>query len=65
VVDRLQLPERPAQLSSVRPEISSGVAVWAHIGGFFAGFVLVKLFENPALVRARTWCDGAPIPNHW
>jgi len=53
-VDRATTPERPAQLSSVRPEISSGVAVWAHIGGFFAGFVLVKLS------RTRRWCVRAP-----
>ena len=30
-----------------------GVAVWAHIGGFVAGLLLVKLFENPALVARR------------
>jgi len=30
-----------------------GVAVWAHIGGFVAGAVLVKLFENRQLVAAR------------
>jgi membrane associated rhomboid family serine protease len=31
----------------------SGVAVWAHIGGFFAGVILVKLFERPQLVSAK------------
>jgi len=41
------------QLSSVRPDVSSGVAVWAHIGGFIAGLVLIKVFENPRLVAAR------------
>lgn len=41
------------QLSALRPDVSSGVAVWAHIGGFAAGVVLVKLFENPALVEER------------
>jgi membrane associated rhomboid family serine protease len=30
-----------------------GVAVWAHVGGFVAGLVLVKLFENRELVEAR------------
>jgi membrane associated rhomboid family serine protease len=40
-------------LSSVRPDVSSGVAVWAHIGGFLAGIVLIRLFENPALVTRR------------
>lgn len=41
------------QLSAVDPEVSGGVAVWAHVGGFLAGVVLVKLFENRALVRQR------------
>lgn len=31
-----------------------GVAVGAHVGGFVAGLVLVKLFENRKLVEART-----------
>jgi membrane associated rhomboid family serine protease len=33
--------------------MSGGVAVWAHIGGFLGGMVLVKLFENPRLVAQR------------
>lgn len=41
------------ELTAVRPDVSSGVAVWAHIGGFVAGVVLVKIFENPALVERR------------
>ena len=45
----LGLPE----LMQVRPDVSGGVAVWAHVGGFVAGMVLVKLFEQPALVRRR------------
>ncbi|HSG80901.1 MAG TPA: rhomboid family intramembrane serine protease [Gemmatimonadota bacterium] len=32
---------------------AGGVAVWAHIGGFFAGLILVKLFERPQLVEAK------------
>jgi len=42
------------ELSSMRRDISSGVAVWAHVGGFVAGVVLVKLFENRSLVSRRT-----------
>ena len=34
------------------PEMG-GVAVWAHVGGFVAGVLLVKVFENRTLVRAR------------
>ncbi|MGH7503633.1 MAG: rhomboid family intramembrane serine protease [Longimicrobiales bacterium] len=35
------------------PLDGGGVAFWAHIGGFIAGVVLVKLFENRQLVAAR------------
>lgn len=30
-----------------------GVAFWAHVGGFLAGFVLTPLFRNPRLVDAH------------
>lgn len=35
------------------PVDTGGVAVWAHVGGFVAGVVLVKLFVDPKLVAAR------------
>ena len=41
------------QLMTVDREVSGGVAVWAHIGGFIAGVVLVKLFVNEELHRRR------------
>ena len=41
------------QLMPMRPEVSGGVAVWAHIGGFLAGVVLVKIFVNEELHRRR------------
>ena len=41
------------ELSQMRPDISGGVAFWAHVGGFVAGAALVKLFENPVLVARR------------
>ncbi|MDF2772811.1 MAG: family peptidase [Geminicoccaceae bacterium] len=47
------------QLNQVDPEISGGVAVWAHVGGFVAGVLLVKLFENRDLVRRRTLVSDA------
>jgi membrane associated rhomboid family serine protease len=47
------------QLSEMRPEVSSGVAVWAHVGGFIAGALLVKLFEDQTLVRRRTTVGDA------
>lgn len=41
------------QLMTLNREVSGGVAVWAHIGGFIAGVVLVKLFVNEDLHRRR------------
>lgn len=49
------------QLSPMRPDISGGVAVWAHIGGFLAGVLLVKLFENPVLVAKRKLIHDARL----
>jgi membrane associated rhomboid family serine protease len=43
-----------------------GVAFWAHLGGFLAGVVLVKLFERRDRVRAHTshhWQPGRT--NQW
>jgi membrane associated rhomboid family serine protease len=42
-----------AYMAPSRPEESAGVAVWAHIGGFVAGMLLVKVFANPKLVAIR------------
>jgi membrane associated rhomboid family serine protease len=47
------------ELNPMRREVNGGVAVWAHVGGFVAGVVLVKLFENPRLVRRRTTVGDA------
>lgn len=41
------------QVMTVSPEVSGGVAVWAHIGGFLAGVILVKFFVNEDLHRRR------------
>jgi membrane associated rhomboid family serine protease len=41
------------QLMEVRPEVSGGVAVWAHVGGFVAGILLVKFFENRQFTAER------------
>jgi membrane associated rhomboid family serine protease len=40
-------------LTPLNPDVSNGVAVWAHIGGFVSGVLLVKLFENRAMVGQR------------
>jgi membrane associated rhomboid family serine protease len=37
-----------------------GVAVWAHIGGFVAGLLLIKAFDRPRLVEAKR--HGVHLP---
>ena len=54
-----QLATGLPQVISQNPELAGGVAVWAHIGGFVAGAVLVKVFENPGLVARRALAFGA------
>lgn len=34
-------------------DFAGGVAVWAHVGGFLAGALLVRLFVRPDLVQER------------
>ena len=34
-------------------DLVGGVAVWAHVGGFVAGALLVRPFVRPDLVEAR------------
>lgn len=58
----IQLLAGLPQLSAVDPEVSGGVAVWAHVGGFLAGVALVKLFENRTLVRRRVAIGEARAP---
>jgi membrane associated rhomboid family serine protease len=41
------------QLVDPSPEISGGVAVWAHVGGFLCGLALGRVFEDPILVAER------------
>jgi membrane associated rhomboid family serine protease len=39
---------------------SGGVAVWAHVGGFVAGMILIKVFARPDDVRAHRAGDWTP-----
>jgi membrane associated rhomboid family serine protease len=41
------------QLMTIKAHGTGGVAVFAHIGGFFAGMVLVKMFVSDELLRMR------------
>jgi membrane associated rhomboid family serine protease len=49
------------QISPLRPDVSGGVAVWAHIGGFVAGMVLIKLFEDRGRVAQRKAIHDAQL----
>ncbi len=59
----IQVIQGLPQLSPMRPEVSGGVAVWAHIGGFIAGVVLIKLFENPGRVDLKNAVRHRLHPN--
>ena len=61
----MQLLAGLPQVTSIENVTSSGVAVWAHIGGFFTGVLLVKLFVNPELLAARTFLRRRNHPTHW
>jgi len=50
----VQLITALPSLSQVNPDVSGGVAVWAHVGGFVTGMALIKLFEKPSLVAERS-----------
>lgn len=52
------------QLMTLNPEVSGGVAVWAHIGGFVAGAALIKLFENRRYTAQRTTWRHRLHPDH-
>ncbi len=47
----LQVLEGLPELSQMNPQVSGGTAVWAHVGGFLTGMLLVSLFADPQLVR--------------
>jgi len=58
----LQVISALPSLSQVNPDVSSGVAVWAHIGGFITGALLIKVFEKPDRVAER---QAAGRAQHW
>jgi membrane associated rhomboid family serine protease len=49
----LQLLSGLPEIMSQNPEVAGGVAVWAHVGGFLAGVLLIRRFERPDLVARR------------
>ncbi|MFO7301878.1 MAG: rhomboid family intramembrane serine protease [Acidobacteriota bacterium] len=47
-------------LTSIMVETEGGVAFWAHVGGFVAGVVLVKLFAEPRYVTSHARSQWRP-----
>ena len=41
------------ELNSAGGEPTGGVAVWAHVGGFLTGLLLIRFFERPDLLARR------------
>ena len=58
----LQLASAFAQLGPMTPEVSGGVAVWAHVGGFVAGVLLVRFLEDEDRVERRTTGTHPAVP---
>ena len=42
-----------------------GVAFWAHIGGFAAGAILIKLFARPDYIQERSSHQWQPRKIGW
>ncbi len=53
------------QLTSLEKDVSAGVAFWAHIGGFAAGAILVKLFARRALVERHKAQGVRALAERW
>ena len=47
------------ELNSRGAALTGGVAVWAHVGGFLTGLLLVRFFERPDLVAGRRLAFGS------
>lgn len=44
------------------PDLSGGVAVWAHVGGFLAGLLLIRVFVRPEYMAQRQRMMQAVTP---
>lgn len=49
----VQLLTALPSLSSPGPQVSGGIAVWAHVGGFLTGLLLIRLFVKPEYMEQR------------
>ena len=53
------------RLRAARRRTGGGVAFWAHVGGFVAGVVLVKLFARPDRLVAHQSHHWQPERQGW
>jgi membrane associated rhomboid family serine protease len=53
------------QLMTIDSEVSSGVAFWAHIGGFVAGLLLIKLFARKDFVERHRRASRSRMFPSW
>jgi membrane associated rhomboid family serine protease len=60
----IQLVSALPQLSTLHRETSSGVAFFAHLGGFLCGALLVKLFASRERVATKTAIRHELHPEH-
>lgn len=59
----IQLLTGLPQVLTPSPELAGGVAVWAHVGGFVAGLLLIRLFAKPDLLaQTRYAAMRAGVP---
>ncbi len=49
----VQLLTALPSLSAGVPDLSGGVAVWAHVGGFLSGMLLIRVFLRPDYMEQR------------
>jgi membrane associated rhomboid family serine protease len=53
------------QLTALDSEVSSGVAFWAHIGGFVAGLLAIKLFSRRDYVERHKAASYGEFVHGW
>jgi membrane associated rhomboid family serine protease len=52
-------------LMGMEAQVSAGVAFWAHIGGFAAGLLLVKLFVRPDYLEQHRHATARRYASRW
>jgi membrane associated rhomboid family serine protease len=57
-----QLVNGVAALDSTAGSAAGGVAYWAHVGGFFTGVLLIRLFAQPDRVQQLQAYHAQPSP---